>query len=249
MAAPKGVGPVGPAASPVATLTGRAPCPRAWPGHLRHVDAWPRPMRGPLTGHVGARTKRAVALVTDDFRLYHRLVPFFERHGLQVLGLRPGQEVPASVRVLLDGPPEDPRSVPVRDSMEATWLATVAALDERPVVEDGPRHAVLGVDPGLTIGLAVLVDGRLYWVAEADTPEAAVEKILAWREGLSPRHWSVHVGHGSPEVGARILAILGRRFPEAALHRVHEGASTPGSAVTKSRHTDAAVRIAQRPPL
>ena len=202
-----------------------------------------------LTGPIGARTHRAVALVTDDFRLYHRLVPFFERHGIDVLGLAPGEIPPASVRVVLDGPADDPRSVPVRGTLEATWLATLEALDDRPTVQDGPRAVVIGVDPGLRIGLAVLVDGLVYWVAEADSPEQAVDQILAWREGLHPRRWTVHVGHGSPEVGARILALLAVGFPDATLNMVHEGASTPGSAVTKSRHTDAAVRIAQRPPL
>jgi len=44
-----------------------------------------------MTGHRGARANRSVALVTDDFRLYHRLVPVLESQGLRVLGLRPGE--------------------------------------------------------------------------------------------------------------------------------------------------------------
>lgn len=199
-----------------------------------------------LTGPIGARTNRAVALVTEDFVLYHRLAPFFERQGLPVLGLRPGERPPLSVQVVLDGPAGDPRSLPVLDDLEATWLSVRAALDERrsgrPV-----KQVVVGVDPGRTIGLAVLADDRIHWVREAASPREAVERIAAWATGLRARTWSIHVGDGSPQERNEILRLLQLRLPRADVRLVSESASTPGAVATVSRHTDAAILIARRP--
>lgn len=197
-----------------------------------------------LTGFIGERTNRPVALVTDDFRLYHELAPFFEAQGVQLLGLRPGEPVPDAVRVLLNGPADDPRSVAVRADNEATWLAVAAKWDARA----GPRRVVIGADPGETIGLAVLVDGMVYWTAEARGVDAALARLLAWRTGLAPDSWALHVGDGAAEIGFALSRGARKSWPELRVSIVPEAGSTPPSAVTGSRHTDAAIRIALREP-
>ncbi|MEA3142750.1 MAG: hypothetical protein QOG31_74 [Thermoplasmata archaeon] len=201
-----------------------------------------------MTGHKGERRNRAVALVTDDFRLYHRLVPFLESHGVQVLGLRPTDEVPAAVQVLLGGPAGDPRSVPLHDDLEATLLAAYRRLDRKPG-RDGYRRVILGVDPGKVIGLAAVADGYWLLVGESLEVEAAVERLAQWAAGLAAPQLEVHIGAGAPRVGRDLLARLRRRLPEAKVSLVREEATTPGSHVTGSRHTDAAVHIALRDPL
>jgi hypothetical protein len=201
-----------------------------------------------VTGHKGERRNRAVALVTDDFRLYHRLVPFLESHGVQVLGLRPTDEVPAAVQVLLGGPAGDPRSVPLHDDLEATLLAAYRRLDRKPG-RDGYRRVILGVDPGKVIGLAAVADGYWLLVGESLEVEAAVERLAQWAAGLAAPQLEVHIGAGAPRVGRDLLARLRRRLPEAKVSLVREEATTPGSHVTGSRHTDAAVHIALRDPL
>jgi hypothetical protein len=200
-----------------------------------------------MTGHKGERRNRAVALVTDDFRLYHRLVPFLESHGVQVLGLRPADAVPASVRVLLGGPPGDPRSLALHDDLEATLLAAYRRLDARPG-RDGYRRVVVGVDPGKVIGLAAVADGDRLLVGESLAVEDAVERLAAWALGLATPNLEVHIGAGAPRVGRDLLARLARRLPAATVSLVREEATTPGHPVTGSRHTDAAWHIALREP-
>lgn len=201
-----------------------------------------------MTGHKGERRNRAVALVTEDFKVYHRVVPFLESHGVQVLGLRPADEVPPSVQVLLGGPPDDPRSLPLRDDLESTLLAAYRRLDRKPG-RDGYRRVVLGVDPGKVIGLAAVADGHWLLVAESLSVEAAVERLAHWADGLAHPGLEVHIGAGAPRVGRDLLARLARRIPSATVSLVREEATTPGSHVTGSRHTDAAVHIALRDPL
>lgn len=201
-----------------------------------------------MTGHKGERVHRTVALATEDFRLYHRLVPFLESHGVAVLVVRPGEPVPASVKVLLGGPAGDPRSLPVRDDPEATLLGVLAALDRRRPGREGYRQVVFGVDPGHAIGLAVLADGEVLLVGESRSPREAADRIALWSAALQAREWRVHIGDGSPASGREIAEALGHQVPQAALHFVPEGATTPWRPATGSRHADAAVLIALRRP-
>lgn len=172
-------------------------------------------------------------------------MPFLESKGLHVLVLGPGDEVPASVRVLLGGPPGDLRSVPLLDDPEAVLLSAYCRLDRKPGTP-GYRQVVFGLDPGKVIGLAVVADGHWLLVGESLSVGDAVERVAAWKGGLLAQDWEVHVGAGAPEVGRDLLARLRPRLSSARVFLVPEEATTPGSPVTGSRHTDAAVHIAMR---
>jgi hypothetical protein len=165
-----------------------------------------------------------------------------------VLVLKPGEDVPASVKVLLGGPPSDPRSVPLRDHREATLLAVYAALDRRPTAQGGYQRVVFGVDPGQVIGLAVLADGAWLHVGEARSTADAVARIADWATGLAAKEWEVHVGDGHPAVGRALLPELKKRLPKARVLLVSEEATSPYRPITESRHTDAAILIALREP-
>lgn len=189
-----------------------------------------------------------MALVTDDFRLYHQLAPFFESYGITVLGLSPKETPPPSVRVLVNGPASDPRTIPLRSDPEATLLATFSALDPRPNKRDGYARIVFGVDPGQVLGLAVLADGETMLTREALSVGAAVERLCAWATGLKARVWAVHVGDGHPETGRALMDQLAPCLPQARISLVGEEGTSPWFAVTGSRHTDAAILIAMREP-
>lgn len=203
-----------------------------------------------MTGHPGARRNLDVALVTDDFRLYHELAPYLESKGVRVLGLKPGEAVPPSVRVLLGGPEGDHRTVALRQDREATLLAVYAALDERPTARaaGGYQRVVFGVDPGHVIGLAVLADGTGLHVAEARSPEEAVRRLSAWAGALRAQRFDVNVGDGHPVSGRLLVRELRAALPQARVRLVPEEKTSPFRPVTESRHTDAAIHIARREP-
>ncbi len=197
---------------------------------------------GTVTGPTGARVNRPVALVTDDFRAYHQLAPFFESRGVHLLGLRPGEPVPEAVQVVI-GDVDDPRGVPLAD-VETTWIRTAAALTGR----RDPRRVVLGVDPGETFGLALLADAvPLHW-DECYGLEDAVERAARWASAWGERAVHVHVGDGAPAIGRSFRRALRAACPECRISMVSEDASTPRSAQTGSRHVDAAILIAMREP-
>ncbi len=200
-----------------------------------------------MTGFPGERRNREIALVTDDFRLYHRLVPFFASHEQTVLVLKPGEAVPASVRALIGGPVGDPRTVALREDLEAALLACWTHLDRK--ADGSPyRRVVLGVDPGKVIGLAVVADGHWLLVGESLSVAAAVERLGAWASGLTAGELAVHIGSGAHSLAMDLYIGVRRRLPKVSVSLVSEEATTPVSPVTGSRHTDAAIHIAMRRP-
>ncbi len=174
------------------------------------------------------------------------MVPFLEDYGIHVLGLAPGEPVPPSVRVLLNGPADDRRSQPVGPSREATLLAILAALDERPTARGGYDRVVVGVDPGDVTGLALLADDRVLLVGEEHSPSEAADRVVKWTKGLSARLWEVHVGDGAPEAAGAMIRAVGERLGDARILVVPEEGTTPYAVETVSRHTDAAIQIARR---
>lgn len=204
--------------------------------------------RESLSGHFGERTGRRVALVTDDLRIYHDLVPVFAERGVTLLGLRPDEPVPDTVQVLLGGPPSDHRSVPLHDDGDANVLAVAQALDDRPTAREAYREVVVGIDPGATIGLAVVCDGAAFLTAHASTPTDAVHRATAWLAGLRGGTVRIHVGDGAPAVRDAVVDAFTEGLPSATVHLVPEARTTPTSPWTQSRHTDAAIHIALRRP-
>lgn len=190
-----------------------------------------------------------MALVTDDFRLYHELVPLFEAHGVPLLGVRPGERVPDAVEVVVGGAQDDPRCVALRPHAQATLLAVIMALDGRRAARAEPYgKVVFGIDPGDAIGLAVVADGRPLMVDQVFAPEAAVALLVAWQSGLAARAWFAHIGDGAPMIGVRLEGLLHKHLDGVAVRFVPEQETTPGSPETRSRHTDAAILIAFRHP-
>lgn len=185
--------------------------------------------------------------MTDDLRLYHDLVPVFAERGVTLLGLSPDEPVPDRVQVLLGGPPGDPRSVPLREDPEATLLATAQRLDDRPTARGGYSEVVFGVDPGETIGLAVVCDSAAFLTGHAHDVDAAVARVTAWLTGLDAHRVRIHVGDGAPGVRDALLDRMAA-VDGTTVHRVREDRTSPTSPITDSRHTDAAIHIALRRP-
>lgn len=199
-----------------------------------------------MTGYAGERRNYRVGLVTDDFRMYHRVVPFLETEGFKVVPLRPGENVPPSVQVLVNGPAGDPRRVPATDDLEALLLSILVRLDPRP--GDTYDRLVVGVDPGQRIGLALLADGEVLTVAIETTPQDCVARIARWLSCVPGSMHAVHVGTGAAPVGREIRRALRTALPGTPIASVSEESTTPWRHVTGSRHTDAAAIIAMRRP-
>lgn len=151
---------------------------------------------------------RRVGIITLDFRLYARLVQQF-REIIKFETLIPGQSLPSTDRYILLTSPNEFTKIQSQypDQLAYAIDATSDAVFEeqlRTALNKGRKPfncLIIGIDPGETVGIAVIADGMILFAEEYHPPfqetlvEAirrllasfqALEKII--RVGLSPAY-------------------------------------------------------------
>jgi len=184
-----------------------------------------------------------IGLQTSDFDVYYEMVRVFRERGVPFLSLVDGEEVPASVGVIVtsDGEAADINfpEVVSYTTPEETLAAAIRLLS-------GKREyarIVIGIDPGERPGVAVLGDGRVLDSYQARSPEAVIEGVAKALSTLVAERYLVRIGHGAPTLRNRIIHSLLRL--EVPLEMVDETSSTPSSYRTSAeRDTVAAAAIA-----
>ncbi len=167
------------------------------------------------------RAKIAVATVSG--KAYYLIVNELKRRNIPFLSLTPYGVIPSDVRVVLTTEEEEgriahERKVTYQDGAEPETLVNEALR----LVHGGEHFGrmVIGVDPGNTSGLAVLVDGRVietkncYSVAET---LSEIESILQSVEDDTMSSILVRIGDGAPECKEELLRCLDRALPSNVL--------------------------------
>ncbi|MCF2135656.1 MAG: hypothetical protein K9W43_00260 [Candidatus Thorarchaeota archaeon] len=139
------------------------------------------------------------------------------------------------------------RFVLIRDSddIESALIATLIRLHGIHT----PLFAVIGIDPGLRFGIALVVDGILIHSLPASTPSAAASVTTRWASILRHRFAAcelvIRVGRGSPLFATLFLRTLNWRSKRFVVELVDEHHTT----LTSGSHNDqsSAALIAQRP--
>jgi hypothetical protein len=158
---------------------------------------------------------KAIAIMTDDFTVYHDLIVALRARELPFVSLEPGSDVPSSVGVVIMAEGE----------VTVTGVPTVAVARYprdagAPIPEvqsaidgaighlrGGIRKITIGVDPGKYPGVAVLADGYLihtYHLTRTETLRTVVRDIRRFHKGPI----SARVGNGSPVERDLAISIL-----------------------------------------
>lgn len=101
-------------------------------------------------------------------RVYYRLVQEFKRKGAPFRSILPDEEIPADVRVVITTSKELPRVKNRRIIRVGRGYPYRLAVDRAlncPDESNGFREVVVGIDPGKSIGIATLGDGRIIHTA------------------------------------------------------------------------------------
>ncbi|MHA1771429.1 MAG: hypothetical protein ACTSYL_02590 [Candidatus Thorarchaeota archaeon] len=139
------------------------------------------------------------------------------------------------------------RFVLIRDCDDIESAVIAALIHLHGIVS--PLVAVIGIDPGLRFGIALVVDGILIHTLPASTPNAAVSVANRWASILSHRFVTceliIRVGGGSPLFATLFLRILNWQSRRFKVELVDEHHTT----LTSGSHNDqsSAALIAQRP--
>lgn len=165
--------------------------------------------------------------MTEVPRFYYGAVREFKCRGIDFLTIARGDEVPSIVGVILTSEEEsgyiDFPNVVCMDNIKM-------AIDECLRLESGIKSSyenlILGIDPGLKPGFAVLGDGAVVHKELLTSPEDILEaskRVLAIYSG---KRTIFRVGKGGGVYKARTLKVLQDNF-DIPIEVVDEGITTP----------------------
>jgi hypothetical protein len=186
--------------------------------------------------------KAKIAVATVSGKAYYLIVDELKRRNIPFLSLTPYGAIPSDVRVVLTTEGEKGLIIHERKLAYQEGAELETLVNEALRIAQGKEHfgkIVIGVDPGKTFGLAVLVDGRVietkncYSVAET---LSKIESILQNVEDDPTISILVRIGDGVPECKDKLLCSLDKVLPRSViLESVGEAGTNHCSNDTKHR--------------
>jgi hypothetical protein len=180
-----------------------------------------------------------IVVATADFELYHEVVALLRDRGVAFTTVESGDDLPEAASVVIAAPDDD-----VAGDAERV---TATAADARRAVDEALAHlrsgggrTVVGVDPGVRPGIAVLAGETV--VAAFQVPLGdAVETVR--REVADAVDPIVRIGDGARLQGARLVNDL----DDVTVELVDETGTTPylGTGARGMGDVLAAVNIAR----
>ncbi len=180
-----------------------------------------------------------IAISTEDFALYHDLIRILRERNEIFISVPLGSPVPESVSVLICAPCETvltsfPRTVSDSDARSAV----MKALSMRDGSQGGTL--VIGVDPGMKSGFAMVLRGQTIDSGTVSRPEGLYPLVSSTMDAVSPSRTVLRIGHGDPVNRDRCIRSL---FALVDVVQVVDESRTSGKCSTD--HIDAAETIAR----
>jgi hypothetical protein len=185
---------------------------------------------------------KIVAIITEDFSLFYDLVRELKRARVSFVSLSFDDAIPSNVGIVLTTLEEAPR-VNFHEK-----LAVGKGADLQAIINEAKRRMrgvetygklIIGIDPGVRPGYAVVSAGAVLYTAQLARPEDVTETTRHVLALYPAREVVVRVGHGDPTNRNRLInAIqgLGLRIEIVDEHRTTKRTEFPD--------IDAAINIA-----
>ncbi len=186
--------------------------------------------------------KKVLGILTEDFRLYHDLVTLLKARDIPFVSLSFSQRVPSNVGAVLTSRQELPK-VKFLKKVECGVIeeAIVRGL-QLLKGKTGWREVLIGIDPGVEPGFAVIGDGDVLDARTVDSPEAVSTVVSIVLENYKAERYKIRIGHGDMTNRNRIINALEDSGVQVDI--VDEKGTTRR---TEHPDEDAAIRIALTP--
>lgn len=182
----------------------------------------------------------AIALVTEHPKFYYEAVRELKNRDLAFLSLKPGQEIPPEVSVVLTTAQERKK---INFPKVVVHKYVQAAVSEALRILKGfgtkHRRLIIGIDPGRKPGIAVVGDGKVIETHNINSPEDVLKRIKDVLAVHSASEVTLRVGRGGGIYKLRILKLLQDSL-KLQIEIVDETSTTPAG----KSNTAAAVNIA-----
>jgi len=177
--------------------------------------------------------------MTEDFQFFYRLVRSLKERKEPFVSLSFEDPVPWNVSVIIttEGEKEKVPFEPI-----AAGDDPEQAIDLAKGILKGRRFAtvIVGIDPGMTIGIVVRGDGKLIRADTFQRPESAGSVVRKMTADLESGEVLVRIGHGDRTIRNRII-----RSVWGAVDRVEIVDETNTTKNTETPDIDAAILISK----
>lgn len=172
---------------------------------------------------------KLIGVATSDSRADHSILTRLKKTNLRYVSLTPAKAVEQKFWPIIT----------TKSEIGAFQFASIAMeeLDEDPLIMEGQimSHALrqgkqvllIGIDPGLRIGVAVYYGGLRLGSFTFNSIDLLMRKILAMVDGIPHDRALVRVGKGSPRQSRAISQAIATQLPQVTIEMVDEkGTST-----------------------
>lgn len=154
---------------------------------------------------------KIVAIITEDFSLFYDLVRELKRAKVPFVSLSFDDAIPSNVGIVLTTLEEATRvrfheKLAVGKGADLQAIITEAKRRMRGVETYG--KLIIGIDPGVRPGFAVVSAGAVLYTTQLSKPEDVAETTRHVLELYPAREVVVRVGHGDPTNRNRIINAL-----------------------------------------
>jgi hypothetical protein len=198
--------------------------------------------------------KGRVAVATLQGRAYYLIVKALQAKDISFYSLKPGQSIPSRAKLVITTEEEKDKvvypKVLVFNGEESELDVLVMEVEKLLLGKETYERIIVGIDPGIVNGLAVLADGKMIEQANCTSSRELINTILKILRSVnfSVTSVTVKIGNGVP-VYKELLQDLDEALPMQVNLEVVVEAGTNRPMVMHSRkvrHISSAIRIAGR---
>lgn len=152
---------------------------------------------------------KIIAVVTDNFQFYYDIVKELKQRDIPFVSLSPRDPIPEHVEVVLTTTLEAegidfPHIIPVSDDIRQGVRKALSQTSHK----SSYLQMVVGVDPGVKPGVALVGDGRTLETTYAESPEDVRDVIERYMNGYDFQQMVLKIGHGDPTNRNRTINAL-----------------------------------------
>ena len=141
--------------------------------------------------------KKDMALVTLNRKVYHNIIDELKKREINFLVKKPGERIPLSVNIVITTKPEakliQHHTVLIYKNVKETIDTALKIINDIP---DTPNNKVtIGIDPGKTIGVAVLNNGSLIQTASYNNFQEILQMLQENILFLKPKEMVMKLGN------------------------------------------------------
>lgn len=198
-----------------------------------------------------------IALIMSSGEAYYKLVTELKKRKINFISLSPTDPIPINVRAIITTELEKNKISDIYNLQKFVYNS-----DDEPalIIEQviqllmGKKtydKLVFGVDPGKSIGLAVMVDGSILETQILSNIEDVAKKIVRIMNKIDSKEKKVKIGKGSSVFHSSFIKILKKELPpEAIIELIEEKGTTKHSRFLfqkkMPKDIDSAIRISLR---